>query len=403
MMENRNWREYKFSEFVNINPFVSLKANEEYSFVEMKDLEDGNKYCFPKIKKIKGGGSKFQNGDTLFARITPCLENGKICQVKGLENNLGFGSTEFYVFRGREEISDTEFVYYLSRWNDVRDHAEINLDGTSGRQRVPKASFDDLIIQMPELPEQKAIASVLSSLDDKIELLHQQNQTLEALAETLFRKWFVEEAKEDWEVLPLCEIAEVKNGKSFKSSDFTDNDFNSYEVVKMGHIERGGGLKLNPKKDFVSREMDVEKWILNKGDIIMAMTDMKDNVVILGVPAMIDKDDHYVLNQRVARIYLKDNSKLISNYLLYIQLNNKDFIAELQTKANSGVQVNLSTEAIKESEILIPPFKLQEEFGHKIIDLYSKIEINREQIQTLTQLRDTLLPKLMSGEVRVKM
>lgn len=402
-MENRNWREYKFSEFVNINPFVSLKANEEYSFVEMKDLEDGNKYCFPKIKKIKGGGSKFQNGDTLFARITPCLENGKICQVKGLENNLGFGSTEFYVFRGREEISDTEFVYYLSRWNDVRDHAEINLDGTSGRQRVPKASFDDLIIQMPELPEQKAIASVLSSLDDKIELLHQQNQTLEALAETLFRKWFVEEAKEDWEVLPLCEIAEVKNGKSFKSSDFTDNDFNSYEVVKMGHIERGGGLKLNPKKDFVSREMDVEKWILNKGDIIMAMTDMKDNVVILGVPAMIDKDDHYVLNQRVARIYLKDNSKLISNYLLYIQLNNKDFIAELQTKANSGVQVNLSTEAIKESEILIPPFKLQEEFGHKIIDLYSKIEINREQIQTLTQLRDTLLPKLMSGEVRVKM
>lgn len=402
-MENRNWREYKFSEFVNINPFVSLKANEEYSFVEMKDLEDGNKYCFPKIKKIKGGGSKFQNGDTLFARITPCLENGKICQVKGLENNLGFGSTEFYVFRGREDISDTEFVYYLSRWNDVRDHAEINLDGTSGRQRVPKASFDDLIIKMPELPEQKAIASVLSSLDDKIELLHQQNQTLEALAETLFRKWFVEEAKEDWEVLPLCEIAEVKNGKSFKSSDFTDNDFNSYEVVKMGHIERGGGLKLNPKKDFVSREMDVEKWILNKGDIIMAMTDMKDNVVILGVPAMIDKDDHYVLNQRVARIYLKDNSKLISNYLLYIQLNNKDFIAELQTKANSGVQVNLSTEAIKESEILIPPFKLQEEFGHKIIDLYSKIEINREQIQTLTQLRDTLLPKLMSGEVRVKM
>ena len=400
-MEN-NWKEYRFSDFVNINPSVSLKANEEYSFVEMKDLEDGNKYCFPKIKKIKGGGAKFQNGDTLFARITPCLENGKICQVKGLENNLGFGSTEFYVFRGKEDISDTEFVYYLSRWNDVRDHAEINLDGTSGRQRVPKASFDDLHLLMPPLPEQKAIASVLSSLDDKIDLLHQQNQTLEALAETLFRQWFIVEAKEDWEVLPLSEIAEVKNGKSFKSSDFTDNDFNSYEVVKMGHIERGGGLKLNPKKDYVSREMDVEKWILNKGDIIMAMTDMKDNVVILGVPAMIDKDDHYVLNQRVARIYLKDNSKLISNYLLYIQLNNKDFIAELQTKANSGVQVNLSTEAIKESEVLIPPIELQKELGHKIIDLYSKIEINREQIQTLTQLRDTLLPKLMSGEVRVK-
>lgn len=105
-MENRAWREYRFSDFVNINPPVSLKANEEYSFVEMKDLEDGNKYCFPKTKRIKGGGSKFQNGDTLFARITPCLENGKICQVKGLENNVGFGSTEFYVFRGREDVSE---------------------------------------------------------------------------------------------------------------------------------------------------------------------------------------------------------------------------------------------------------------------------------------------------------
>src|SRR5690606_9057694 len=213
MMENNTWKEYRFSEFVNINPSVSLKANEEYSFVEMKDLEDGNKYCFPKIKKIKGGGAKFQNGDTLFARITPCLENGKICQVKGLENNLGFGSTEFYVFRGKEDISDTEFVYYLSRWNDVRDHAEINLDGTSGRQRVPKASFDDLQLIMTSNPEQKAIASILSSLDDKIDLLHQQKETLEALAETLFRQWFVEEAKDDWEEVPLKDLVKLLQGK----------------------------------------------------------------------------------------------------------------------------------------------------------------------------------------------
>lgn len=109
------WKEYKFSEFVIINPSVTLKANEKYSFVEMKDLEDGYKYCVPKTKKIKGGGAKFQNGDTLFARITPCLENGKICQVKELEDNVGFGSTEFYVFRGKTDVSDTEFVYYLSR------------------------------------------------------------------------------------------------------------------------------------------------------------------------------------------------------------------------------------------------------------------------------------------------
>ncbi|MFV0176157.1 restriction endonuclease subunit S [Empedobacter falsenii] len=390
MMENREW--------------VNIKLGEALTFQRGHDL--------PKSQMIEGiyqvagsnGAIGFHNVYTTKGPGITIGRSGNIGTPHYYKDNFWAHNTVLYVkdFKGNSEL----FLYYFLK--------NIDFSSFNTGSAVPSLNrnhIHEYEIQLPPLPEQKAIASVLSSLDDKIDLLHQQNQTLEALAETLFRQWFIErrpelvegEAKEDWEVLPLSEIAEVKNGKSFKSSDFTDNDFNSFEVVKMGHIERGGGLKLNPKKDYVSREMDVEKWILNKGDIIMAMTDMKDNVVILGVPAMIDKDDHYVLNQRVARIYLKDNSKLISNYLLYIQLNNKDFIAELQTKANSGVQVNLSTEAIKESEILIPPIELQKEFGNKIIDLYSKIEINREQIQTLTQLRNTLLPKLMSGEVRVKM
>ncbi|MFM7022251.1 MAG: hypothetical protein ACKOXB_04680 [Flavobacteriales bacterium] len=95
------WKEYKFSDFVQISPTVSLRGNEEYSFVEMKDLQDGNKFCFPSNKRKPSSGARFQEGDTLFARITPCLENGKICQVKGLEHGVGFGSTEFLVFRGK--------------------------------------------------------------------------------------------------------------------------------------------------------------------------------------------------------------------------------------------------------------------------------------------------------------
>ena len=84
------WKEYRFSDFVSINPTVSLKGNEEYSFVEMKDLEDGNKFCSPSAKRKTSSGARFQERDTLFARITPCLENGKICQVRGLENGIGF-------------------------------------------------------------------------------------------------------------------------------------------------------------------------------------------------------------------------------------------------------------------------------------------------------------------------
>ena len=135
----------------------------------------------------------------------------------------------------------------------------------------------------------------------------------------------------------------------------------------------------------------------------MAMTDMKDNVVILGVPAMIDKDDKYVLNQRVARISLNNSKRLTNIHLLYIQLKDSEFISNLQSKANSGVQVNLSTDAIKESEIIIPPIEVQNNIGKTISALYAKKENNDSQMQSLARLRDTLLPKLISGEVTVEL
>ncbi len=364
-MEN-NWKEYRFSDFVNINPSVSLKANEEYSFVEMKDLEDGNKYCFPKIKKIKGGGAKFQNGDTLFARITPCLENGKICQVKGLENNLGFGSTEFYVFRGKEDISDTEFVYYLSRWNDVRDHAEINLDGTSGRQRVPKASFDDLQLIMPPLPEQKAIASVLSSLDDKIDLLHQQNQTLEALAETLFRQWFIEEAKEDWEEGKLGDLIVVKYGKDHKK--LLDGNIPVYG---------SGGLMRRAEKSLYDGESVL---IPRKGSL--------NNVMY--------KDEQFWTVDTMFYTEMKISN--VAKFVYYF-LKSQDLAS-----MNVGSAVpSMTTDILNNMPIITPPSVVLEKFEDTVTPLFVKTKSNQEQIQTLTQLRNTLLAKLMSGEVRVEM
>jgi type I restriction enzyme S subunit len=223
LWDMNEWKEYKFSDFVELNPTVKIPKDSQISFVEMKDLEDGKRFCFPSQERELSGGSKFQNYDTLFARITPCLENGKICQVKGLKNNVGFGSTEFHVFRGKNDTSDSNFIFYLSRWKEVRDHAEMNFDGTSGRQRVPRQSFDDLILNLPPLHEQTAIASVLGSLDDKIDLLHRQNATLEKMAETLFRQWFVEEAKEEWEFVKMESLISIGSGKGLKKESFIEN------------------------------------------------------------------------------------------------------------------------------------------------------------------------------------
>ena len=144
-----------------------MKSGFEHSFVEMKDLSDSQKFVLPSQLKETKGGARVQNFDTLFARITPCLQNGKICQVKGLNNSLGFGSTEFLVFRGKEEISNTDLVYYLSRYDVVRKFAEQNMIGTSGRQRVSKDAFENIELLLPSLPTQTAIAKILSTKKSK--------------------------------------------------------------------------------------------------------------------------------------------------------------------------------------------------------------------------------------------
>lgn len=372
--------------------------NGEYYFINGNNLVNGSILIKEDTKKVSKSEylkhAKPLNERTLLLGI-----NGTIGNIAYYKNEkCMLGKSACYINLNSEV--DLDFIYYTFLGRDFQNYIEGIATGTT-IPNVPLKGIREYSIKIPDLSIQKSIASVLSSIDDKIDLLQQQNATLEKLAETIFRQRFVEEASEDWETEKLGSIAEIQNGYAFSSRDFVEFQNGHLEVLKMGHIERGGGLRVNPKKDFVPRSEKLKRWILNMGDIIMAMTDMKDNVVILGVPAMIDKDDKYVLNQRVARIYLKSTTRLINNYLLYIQLKDSEFIANLQSKANSGVQVNLATETIKDCDIIIPPIGLQEEIGKTITNLYLKKEQNDIQIKTLTTMRDNLLPKLMSGEATV--
>jgi type I restriction enzyme S subunit len=189
----------------------------------------------------------------------------------------------------------------------------------------------------------------------------------------------------EWKQYTLDELFTIQNGYAFKSGDYVENVPDTYEVLKMGHIERGGGLRRNPKKDFIPRSIKLKNWVLDEGDIVMAMTDMKDNVVILGVPAIIDKSNHYVLNQRVARLKLKDNSQA-NIHFLYNYLKWDDFLFELQSKANSGVQVNLSTETIKSATVLLPDKNTQDIIADILSNLQLKIDLLHNQNETLEKL-----------------
>jgi len=408
MIKMSEWKEYKLEDIskVQTGPFGSQLHQSDYKktgtpIITVEHLGE-NKILHKNLplvgKEDKERLSKYilLEGDIVFSRVGSVDRRAFVGKS---EDGWMFSGRCLRVRVNRNIVNPKFLSYYFGQENFKEYIRKIAVGATM--PSINTSILNEVNLLIPDISYQREISDVLSSLDDKIDLLHRQNKTLEQIAETLFRQWFVEEAEEGWEVEKLGEVAVVQNGYAFRSKDYVTYQEGHLEVLKMGHIAVGGGLRTNPKKDFVPREEKLKKWTLNKNDIIMGMTDMKDNVVILGVPAIIDKSEKYVLNQRVARIYLKTNEKLLNCYLLYIQLNNKDFISTLQSKANSGVQVNLSTEEIRNCEILIPPMELQKDMGNTIADLFMKKDNNLMQIRTLTKLRDSLLPKLMSGEVRV--
>jgi type I restriction enzyme, S subunit len=385
------WKEYRFSEFVDINPLVSLNGKDIYSYVEMKDLQDGRKFCLPSNERKPSSGARFRNGDTLFAKITPCLENGKICQVRGLKNKVGFGSTEFLVFRGKPQISENDFVFYLSRWDEVRAFAESNFEGTSGRQRVPKGCFDSLTLELPGIPEQTAIASILSSFDDKIDLLHRQNKTLEQMAETLFRQWFVEEGEENWKLKTVSEIIEVRDGThdSPKQKAFGKYLITSKHLKPEG-IDFTSAYKIS-EEDF--KEINKRSKVDN-GDILFSM------IGTLGLIYFVtDEPDFAIKNIGL----FKSSQKPEFAKFLFLLLKSPIGDRFIHENADGSTQEYISLGSLRNFEFKFPCDNKIREFDKEVEPMFQIIKSNTKQINTLTHLRDSLLPKLMSGEVRVKM
>ncbi len=332
------------------------------------------------------------------------------------------------------------FIYYQSLILNLN-----NFRVGSGQPLLNQGILNSLEVNYVEPTQQKKIAHILSTLDDKIELNRKMNQTLEEMASAIFKSWFVDFdpvhakanctdeaefeniAKElgiskeildlfpsefeeselgmipkGWEVKTLDDIVDFQNGYSFKSNELHENQINSIKVFKMGHINRGGGFKEEGKDTYftVDDKKKMERYFLKKGDLLMAMTDMKANMALLAHTALMPYDDLYLLNQRVGRLRVKENCK-IGYSQLYIFTNYQDTVQDLRSRSNSGVQVNLTTKAILETKILIASDELLEKFNLLVEPLFEKMFKNDDEIISLQKTRDILLPKLLSGEIDV--
>lgn len=172
---------YKLSEIAYFNPTETLKKGALVKKIPMDVLQP---FCrdIPSFELAEfSGGTKFRNGDTIMARITPCLENGKTAKVNVLEDDeVGFGSTEYIVFRAKEGIVDEDYLYYLVCSPFVREIAIKSMVGSSGRQRVQTDVVKNIEVCLPKLMEQKKIGSLLKAIDDKIEFNSKINNNFAA-------------------------------------------------------------------------------------------------------------------------------------------------------------------------------------------------------------------------------
>jgi type I restriction enzyme S subunit len=252
---------------------------------------------------------------------------------------------------------------------------------------MPRGDKDALLnfeFNLPPLEEQKAISSILSSLDDKIDLLHRQNETLEKMAETLFRKWFVEDAKEDWEEKPLSSIAEFLNGLACQKYP-PKNNLDRLPVLKIKELSNG----FTDNSDWCSSEVN-NKYIIQNGNIIFSWS--------ASLIVKIWDGEQCILNQHLFKVSSENFPKWY--YYLWCKQHLAEFISISTSHATTMGHIKRSD--LDSAKVLVPSNQELLIMNNSFEPLIEKIIANNKQLKKLTQLRDTLLPKLMSGEVRVK-
>ncbi|MED9437043.1 restriction endonuclease subunit S [Escherichia marmotae] len=448
----------KISELVEFNPKRPLKKGEVASFIEMSSVpENGRDINKVDSKIYTGSGSKFRNRDILFARITPCLENGKTCLVSGLsDNEIAFGSTEFIVMAAKNESRDTNYLYYLTRLPEFRLYAQSQMTGSSGRQRVSWQSLSNFEYDFPSSNVRYEAGEFLKKLDDKIEINIKINKTLEQMSKTLFKSWFVDfdpvidNALDAGTPIPeplqsRVELRQkVRNSADFKPlpAEIRSLFPNEFEETELGWVPKGwnivrtedvalkigmGPFGSNIKvSTFVNAGVPIisgqhlKAPLLIDGDNNFITPEhaekLKNSAVYrkdiifthagnIGQVSLIPEDseyDRYIISQR--QFFLRVNeSKSSPYYLIHYFRSEKGQHALLSNASQVGVpSIARPSTHLKNISFLNPPMVLLKEFEKFSTPLFHRFSKNRKCGVSLTNLRDTLLPKLISGELSME-
>ena len=399
----KTWTSKRLLEVIDFNPKETLRKGQRAKKIAMEQLRPFSKTPMGYCEEFYNCGAKFKNGDTLLARITPCLENGKTAQVNELEEGeVGFGSTEYIVLRAKEGKSDKDFIYYLSISPNFRSIAIKSMVGSSGRQRVQQNVLENAEFLLPDLKTQKKISAVLGSLDNKIELNEKINQNLEAQAQAIFKSWFVDfepfggKMPADWgqgclsDVLSVIESGSRPKGGS-ESSGFPS--IGAENIDGIGHYDYS-------KEKYINRDFfqNLRHGKVNSGDILL----YKDGAYVGKVSMALNGFPHEICAVNEHVFILRTNERLPSQSYLYLFLAQHSIRNKIATLGSAkAAQPGVNQSDIKGIALTIPNKRTIQAFENIASSLFPKIVQNSIQSRRLSQLRDTLLPKLMSGEIDV--
>ena len=381
------WITAKMSEMIDINPKEKLSKGTYAKKISMDKLQP---FCrdVPEFEIAEFiGGTKFRNGDTIMARITPCLENGKTAMVNILEpDEVGFGSTEFIVFRAKEGCMDPDFVYYLIKSPIVREPAIKSMVGSSGRQRVQTEVLQNLVIPFPSLSEQRKIGSLLKTLDDKIAINTKINNNLMQQAKMIFEAEIVNrtELPNGWEKSNLASIADYLNGLAMQNYRPTDDD-QGFPVLKIKELRQGA---CDADSERCSSYIK-SNYIVNDGDVIFSWSgSLLVDFWCGGICG---------LNQHLFKV----TSTQYAPWFFYSWTNYHlaKFAAIASAKATTMGHIKRSD--IEAAEVVIPSSADYERIGALIQPLYNLCISLRLENRKLAATRDSLLPRLLSGDIDI--
>lgn len=384
-MSREDWKETTLGEVVLINPKVP-KLQEDSPFIEMADVDTWGRWAFPSGPKGKRGGIRATGGDTLMARITPCLENGKIAQIPGDFGDVG-GSTEFIVLRATDETTP-EFVFLLAQGHRVHSESIGLMVGTSGRQRVSAKDVASIQVFLPPVEEQREIVSFMRALDLMIQAGDREIASAEQMRGDAL-KTVLTDRNSQWDQIPLREVATWKSGATPKAGTPEFYQGGTINWAKIGDIQNAPIYDTETK--ITEAGFEKIKKVAPVGSTLIAMYGAS-----IGRSAFVMNE--MATNQAIL-CGIPDEEVIAPEFLFLSALNLED---EFRRQGRGAAQPNINKTIIGDQKIPLPPLEEQEKIVEKMQTLDAYLESAKRSQEALKQVRQDALHALLSGDKDVR-